>query len=197
MAFFARPNLDNTQFKQLKGGEPLTLSGQTQIATTSGLTLIGDGGMYIPVIATGASNNFVLTYDSGQQAIVLKQSSASGGTTLYPYSGDTTCAVGGLPAGENLLNDELSAIICCMVSPTLNPALTNPSISSFNISPTTTLYEVGTAASVTATVVFDPGAINPQYPPTACSCRSDGTLCYIYNAFAFPYECVINSPSNT
>jgi len=204
MAFFARPNLDNTQFKQLKGGEPLTLSGQTQIATTSGLTLFGDagtgpaayGGMYIPIIATGASNNFVLTYDGTQKAIVLKQSTSSGGTTVYPYSGLTTCTVGGITAGTSIYNDEVVDILQDILSPTVYPDLTSPSISSFTINPTSLLYEVGAVASISATVAFNPGAIDPVYPPTACSCRSDGTLCYIYTALAFPYECVTNAPSN-
>jgi len=204
MAFFARPNLDNTQFKQLKGGEPLTLSGQTQIATTSGLTLIGDagtgpaayGGMYIPIIATGASNNFVLTYDSSQKAIVLKQSTSSGGTTVYPYSAATTCTVGGLDAGSDIFNDEVVDIIQCMVSPTLFPTLSNPSVSSFTISPTTTLYEIGACPSICGTVCFNPGSINPVYPPTLGSgCNSCGTICYVYNAFGAPLTCVINAPS--
>ena len=164
MAFFARPNLDNTQFKQLKGGEPLTLSGQTQIATTSGLTLIGDGGMYIPVIATGASNNFVMTYVNGE--IVLRESTASGGSTVYTETGATTCTVGGLSAGTTVYNCTLDTVLQCILNPTLFPALSNPSISSFTLSPATTLYEVGTVSDVCGVTAFNPGAINPQYPPT-------------------------------
>jgi len=147
MAFFARPNLDDTQFKQLKGSE-LTLSGQTQIATTTGLTLIGDGGTYIPIQATGASNNFVLTYyDDGVIPVIkLKESSASGGTTTYPYNESATTTVGGLVAGENLYNEQVVDILHDILVPTLYPTLTNPSISSFTISPSTTLYEVGYCA---------------------------------------------------
>lgn len=204
MTFFARPNLDNTQFKQLQGGEPLTLSGQTQIATTSGLTLIGDvgtgpaeyGGMYIPIIATGAtSDNLVLTYDATQKSIILKQSSASGGTSLYPYTGVTTCAVGGLPVDQCLKDDELSAIIHCMVSPTLNPVLTSPSLSSFTLVPATSLYEVGTALSITGTTVFDAGCINPQYT-AASDCRSDGVSGYCYNNFGILTGVTSSSPSD-
>ena len=48
MPFFARPNLTDEQFKQLKGdNEILTLSGQTRIATTSGLTLSDGAGGYV------------------------------------------------------------------------------------------------------------------------------------------------------
>ena len=178
MTFFARPNLDNIQFEQLKDST-LTLSGQTQIATTSGLTLIGDGGIHIPIIATGATNNYVLTYDSTDQAIRLKESSASGGSTVYTYSGDTTCAVGGLPVGQNLFNDPLVDIIHCMVSPTLNPVLTNPSICSFVLSPTTLVYEVGCSVAIGQTTVFNAGCICPQYS-SASSCRSNGTAYYQY-----------------
>lgn len=190
MAFFARPNLDNTQFKQLKGGEPLTLSGQTQIATTSGLTLIGDagtgpaayGGMYIPVIATGASNNFVLTYDGSEKVIKLKESTASGGSTVYTYTGQTTCAVGGLPTGQTLFNDPLVDIIHCMVQPTICPTFTLPAITSMSLSPTTLIYEVGQSVSITGTINSSFGSISPVYPPTSSSCRSCGTYCvdYVY-----------------
>lgn len=204
MAFFARPNLDNTQFKQLKGGEPLTLSGQTQIATTSGLTLIGDagtgpaayGGMYIPIIATGASNNFVLTYDGTQKAIVLKQSTASGGTTVYPYSGLTTCTVGGLSASTCIYNCEVVDILKDILMPTVYPALSNPSISSFTLSPITTIYEVGAISNICGITNFNPGAINPQYT-AACSCRSNGTISYDYLFKGAPHQCTTNSPTNT
>jgi len=197
MAFFARPNLDNVQFKQLDGSV-LTLSGQTQIATTSGLTLIGDGGMYIPIIATGATNDFVLTYDDSVQAIVLRQSTSSGATTTYPYTGLTTCGVGGLSASTDIYNCQLSCIIQCMVSPTLSPTLSNPSISSLYLIPASpTVREVGSTVALCACTDFDPGSISPQYS-SACSCRSNGTYCYSYDVFGTPCACqtAINSPSN-
>jgi len=186
MTFFARPNLDNTQFKQLEGSI-LTLSGQAQIATTSGLTLIGDGGMYIPIIATGASNNFVLTYDNSEQVIKLKQTTSTGAATIYPYSGLTTCTVGGLTASTCIYNCQLYDIIQCMVAPTLAPALTSPSLSSFTITPTTTLYEVGCSVFVAATSVLNYGCINPQYT-ALCNKRSCGAYYYIYTAFGMVYS---------
>jgi hypothetical protein len=49
MGFFARPNIDNIQFKQL-AGTTLTLSGTTQIATSGGLELIDVAtSTYIPI----------------------------------------------------------------------------------------------------------------------------------------------------
>jgi len=204
-AFFARPNLDNIQFKQLEGSV-LTLSGQTQIATTSGLTLYGGvtGGTpyYIPIIATGASNNFVLTYDGAEDVIKLKESTASGATGVYPYNESATTTVGGLLAGQNLYNEQVVDILHDILVPILNPTLTTPSISSFviysggTLNTLSTIFEVGKNINVDGCTCFNPGSINPVYPPTACSCRSDGTGCYIYNSFGIPYCCVTNSPSN-
>lgn len=185
MAFFARPNLDNTQFKQLQGGEPLTLSGQTQIATTSGLTLIGDGGMYIPIIATGASNNYVLTYDSTQQTISLKEATASGGTGTYSGRIPTTCTVGGLSANTDVFNCSIDYILECALAPVVNPTLTNPSISCFTISDTTTVMEVGSSLSVTGMVYADLGSINSNFSGITDT-RSSGVSGYTFNCFGSP-----------
>jgi len=200
MAFFARPNLDNTQFKQLIGGEPLTLSGQTQIATTSGLTLIGDagtgaygsGGMYIPIIATGASNNFVLTYDSTQKAIVLKQSSASGATGIYDGASPTTCTVGGLTAGTSIFNDPIVSIIQCMVAPTLYPVpIVLPYTSSINLccfgtsTLMNTLYEVGSSLSIMSNTKYCGGNVPNVYSGNS-SCSGGLPFEYVYNMFGNP-----------
>lgn len=201
MAFFARPNLDNTQFKQIQGGEPLTLSGQTQIATTSGLTLIGDGGMYIPIIATGASNNFVLTYDGTEQVIKLKQSTASGGTTVFPYSGLTTCAVGGVDVNSCIYNCEVVDILKDILMPTVSPTLTNPSISSFTLYcggtsiQLPTIFEAGHNVNVDGCVTFNQGCINPQYT-AASDKRSGNVACYNYLAFGDVYTCQTVGLSN-
>ena len=194
-AFFARPNLDNTQFKQLVNSE-LTLSGQTQIATITGLTLTDGGGSDIPVTASGASSNFdVLTYCNG--VISLLAPTASGGTGVYDCASPTTCSVGGLAAGTGIYGSGITTILECILVPTLYPTLTNPSISTFTINPTTTIYEVGDCPSITGTVGFSGGCINPDYPPTACECRTDGTLCYVYDYMGTPYEGIIDSPSDS
>lgn len=194
MAFFARPNLDDTQFKQLENSE-LTLSGQTRIATTSGLTLMGDSSTYIPIQVTGATNTDVLTYDSTDGVIRLKPSTGGGG--VYTYSGLTTCAVGGLTTGQDLFNDPIQDIINCMVSPTIFPSLVAPKINSFTLSPTTTTYEIGELLfALSGTLNFNAGSISPVYSPTACSCRSCGTECYIYNVRGDIKTCITNAPSN-
>ncbi len=192
MAFFARPNLDNTQFKQLPDSL-LTLSGQTQIANVTGLTISDENGIFIPVIVTGATNYDVLTYSNGQ---ITLQPVAGGGSGVYSGASPTTCTVGGLVSGTPIAGSSISDILESILVPTLNPTLTLPSLSTFTISPTTTIYEVGAVATITGTANFSAGSINPQYPPTASSCRSNGSQCYVYNYFGTPLESIVNSPSN-
>lgn len=194
MAFFARPNLDNTQFKQLEG-TTLTISGQTQIASTSGLTLTDGIGGFIPIIATGGTEFDVLTYRNGQ--IILEPATASGGTGIYDGDSPTTCTVGGLDAASVIYGCNVNDILQSILVPTLDPSLSNPSISTFSISPTSLLYEFGTNVTVQGTTNFNPGAINPVYPPTACSCRTDGTQCYDYLVKGSSAECVVNDITNT
>jgi hypothetical protein len=195
MAFFARPNLDNIQFKQLPD-TTLTLSGQTQIATTSGLTLTDGEGGYVPIVATGKQNNYVLTYDGVEDVIKLKESTASGGIGVYPYDESSTIAIGGLSANTYLYNENVVDILQEILVPTLNPTLTNPSISSFTINPNNTIYEVGSNITISATAYFNPGVINPQYTSLS-SCRSNGTQYYEYMVQGVITGCTTNSPSNT
>jgi len=192
MTFFARPNLSDEQFKQLSG-TVLQLSGQTQIATTSGLTLTDGIGNNIIVTASGASDNFdVLTYCNG--IISLLPPTASGSTGIYTCASPSTCSVGGLSGGTSISGRTISSILEEILVPTLDPTLTNPSLSSFTILPTTLLYEMGTIISVVGTTVFNAGSINPQY--TALSdCRSDGVSGYTYINFGITtYE---SSPTKT
>jgi hypothetical protein len=83
---FARPNLEDNFFKQLKG-TVLTLSGETRIATTSGLTLTDNNNHYIPIILTGGSTGYNLTYINDE--IVLRPV-GTGTNPLYDSSRITT-----------------------------------------------------------------------------------------------------------
>ncbi len=194
MSFFSRPELSNIQFKQLEGSE-LTLSGQTQIATTTGLTLMDGIGGYIPIVATGASNNYVLTYDGSENIIKLKESSASGGTGIYDCASPTTCTVGGLLEGTPIYNCCVNDILQCILVPTLYPTLTDPTISSFIINPSNIIYEMGSTPTISGITCFNAGCINPQYT-SASDCRSNGTRCYSYLVKGLPYECITNSSNN-
>jgi len=175
MGFFARPRLSNEQFVQHSpiDGQPsdvLTLSGQTQIATTSGLTLIGTTGgtpQYIPIQATGGSNNFVLTYDDtgASPVIKLKLSSVSGGTSNYPYNESATTTVGGLLAGQNLYNLPVVDILQDILVPTLAPTTYDEVDNSLFLSAATptTIYEIGCSLSVNMTSCFYRGCVDPTY----------------------------------
>ena len=193
MAFFARPNLEDTQFKQLSGST-LTLSGTTIIATLGGLVFTDENQTCIPVITCNPQEQDVLKYVGG--CIVLGQPSSGGTSTgYYDCKTPSSVCVGGMPAGATLTGRTIANILEEILVPTLDPVLTSPSLSSFTINPSTTLYEVGTSVSITGTASFNAGSISPVYPPTACGDRTDGVFCYIYNAFASPYESIINGPS--
>jgi len=116
MPFFARPDLSDEQFKQLEGSQ-LTLSGQTRIASTSGLTLTDGSGGYIPIIATGATPGNVLTYCNGE--ITLRPGGGGGGT--YSGATPTTIAVGGLPAGCPIGGMSISDILEDILVPAIGP----------------------------------------------------------------------------
>jgi len=168
MGFFARPRLSNEQFVQ-HTDDVLTLSGQTQIATTTGLALTGDTG-YIPIQATGGSNNFVLTYDDtgATPVIKLKESSASGGTSNYPYVESATTTVGGLPAGQNLYNEQIVDILHDILVPTLAPTTYDELSNSLSLFPSLTNYEIGCSLSLTGTSSFNRGFVDPTYCGTCC-----------------------------
>lgn len=116
MPFFARPNLGDVEFKQLSG-TTLTLSGQTRIATPTGLELSDGTGGYIPVMATGetVSNGDVLTYENGK--ISLKP--GGGGSGIYYEASPTTCTVGGLAAGTQITGRTIACILKDILVPVI------------------------------------------------------------------------------
>lgn len=172
MGFFARPNLDDIQFKQLSG-TTLTLSGTTNFtgvlkskgteidATTGITTSIGD----------------VLTFDGSK--IVLSPST-SGGTGNYPYPDTTTCTVGGLCAGSCICNEPIVDILQQILVPTLNPTLTPPS-STFSVS-LSNPYEVGAVVSAVGCTILNRGCICPQYTSVSDK-RSCGAISHNYVDF--------------
>jgi hypothetical protein len=197
MTFFARPNLSEEQFKQL-AGTTLILSGQTQVKTITGLTLHNNSvGTCYPEIIITAENadvevNSVLTYD-GLGKIKLVPPSALGGDPVYnpPYKSPAAVTLCGINAGYILTGKTLSCIIETLLVPILNPTtVTLPSISSFTINPSTTIYEVGACPSISVTACFNRGCISPQYCG-ACCYRSG--LPVSYNYIVFGGACTIPS----
>ena len=189
MTFFARPDLGNTQFKQLTG-TTLTLSGVTQINKNNGLQLY-DGSAYVPIMVTGGTNFDVLTYCNG--IISLQAATASGGTGTYQGSSPTTCTVGGLSADTAIYGCSVDYILQNIVAPLKNPIITSPSISNFSIvdnycSPSASSYEVGTELFITGTTCYSRGAVDPVY----CGGASFATGLpyeYSYTLFGVGVDC--------
>jgi hypothetical protein len=180
MTFFARPNLDNIQFEQ-QTGSTLTLCGQTQIATATGLMLAtGSTGDGVIITASGASiDNQVLTYDSVENVIKLKDPTASGGTGIYTCTSPSTCTVGGLPSGSDIYGSGVTTILECILAPTVDPSVADL-FNSLSISPTTTLYEVGSQPTICAVSGFDRGLVNPLYcgtDPNPAGLPSSHVIC--------------------
>jgi len=193
MAFFSRPNLDNIQFKQLDGSE-LALSGQTQILSTSGLTLSDGNGSNVIITADGANpatDGYVLTYDNASNKIRLALSSVSGGSTIYNGSSPTTCSVGGLPAGTPIVGESLSCIIEQIVSPTLSPICT-PNYVTLSITSATNPLEVGTGCVFTTCAIYNQGSVNPVYCG-GTSVRTGLPTAYNYTADNGSTCCAVSS----
>jgi hypothetical protein len=194
MAFFARPNIDDTQFKQLTGST-LHLSGQTHIMTPSGLSLTANDGINnIVVTAKGADftkNGYVLTYNDSKKQIELCLSAGSGGTQIYNGTSPTTCTVGGLCSGTSISGETLSCIIQQIVAPALNPAVTPPSNTfSLSCSPLASsgFYEIGTCICICGCGTFNQGCINPQYT-SVCDRRSGAPNTYVYWSNCYGNAC--------
>lgn len=188
MGFFARPNLDNIQFKQLPNSE-LTLSGQTQINTTSGLTLATGNTNNVGVIitasgASSATNNYALAYDSIENVIKLKE---LGGSSAGIYSGasPTTCTVGGLVSNTEINGCYVNDIIKTILVPEVYPTLTDPTISCFTVSCATTLMEIGTSLSISGFVCGDLGLIDSNFSGITDT-RSSSVCGYTFDYFGTP-----------
>lgn len=160
MTFFSRPNLDNTQFKQLSGST-LTLDGQTIINTVSGLSLTGDGGK-IPIVVTGETDGYVLTYFASKNQIELAISSASGGSTVYNGASPTTCTVGGLTCNTSIAGCGIGKILEMILVPTLSPTCVAP-YNTLSLTPSTTVFEAGCQMAFVASATFNRGSVSPVY----------------------------------
>lgn len=196
MAFFARPDLDNLQFKQLSGST-LTLSGQTQIVKQGGLELPDGIGGYIPVVTCAAVNQTVLTYietTGGTCCLTLLPPSSGASTGIYTCASPTTCTVGGLLSGSSISNCGIDKILELILVPVVGSTISAP-FNTFSIFPATTQYEVGTSISITGCSTFDRGSIAPQYCGTCCY-RSGLPVSYNYLVFGSPSACTSSLSTN-
>ena len=182
MSFFARPDLSNEQFKQLINST-LTLSGQTQIASTSGLTLANGSGNTIIITARNPVVGNIMTFDGTEIRLMSPNPSGSTGNSgNYFGNSPTTCTVGGLSGGTAIYGCSISCILEEILVPVVPPTIIPPSHSAFIISPSTSLYEVGTSISICVTSCFNRGCITPQYCGTCCF-RSGLPSAYNYTDF--------------
>jgi len=132
----------------------------------------GDASIYVQKVGDALEFREI----KGQGSILVSTSdnlilidSSGGGTPTYDTALDSSLAmpstVGGIPFGtlvNDLKGDTLIKMWDDLLFPTANPVLTAPS-GSFSMSPTTTLYEVGSNATLTFTTTLNRGSINPQY----------------------------------
>ena len=167
MGFFARPRLSNEQFVQ-HGNDVLTLSGQTRIATTTGLTLSNAGGAPIIITAEGATGvtaiGQVLTYDGIK--ITLSDSALSGSSTYNPpYKSPASIDLGGVASGTILTGRTINSILEELLVPTLAPTTYDEVDNSLFLSAATptTIYEIGCSLSVNMTSCFYRGCVDPTY----------------------------------
>jgi hypothetical protein len=200
MPFFARPNLDNTQFKQLSG-TTLTLSGTTIFSKyDGGLTFADENGTNIPVVilSSGASEQNVLKYVSG--CIVLGQVSTGGTSTgYYDCRTPATCTVGGLVCGTTLTGRTIANILEEVLAPVVCPTLTSPS-STFTVSclpiTFTGYYEMGSVVCATGCSIFNQGCICPAYCGS-CDKRSGLPDYHYYGNWGSYVTCTTSSLTNS
>jgi len=120
MSFFSRPNLDNVQFVQLEG-TILALSGQTQIASWSGLTLTDGANGSVIITASGSSSGttgYILTQD--HDGIVKLMPSPISGMSRYYGASPTTCSLGGIVAGTSISGCTYDYIIEKLLVPSVS-----------------------------------------------------------------------------
>lgn len=165
MTFFARPDLSNEQFRQLSGSN-LTLSGTTQIASVSGLSLTNGANTFVPITLNGAApgvtDYWSLAYDPVDGVVKLQDISGGGGVGAYLGISPTSVTVGGLSANTAIFGSGFTQILQTILTPAVNPTIINQS-QTFTISPTTTIFEVGESFNATGLTRFCSGAVAPVY----------------------------------
>lgn len=197
MPFFARPNLDDIQFKQLTG-TTLTLSGTTRIAEIGGLEFIDEYGTCIPVVITGATPQDVLTYEGGK--LILRQPTSGTSTGVYDGLSPAIVEVGGIDVGYTLTGKTITCILQDMLVPTIEPTTVSSPYSIFCISPAvSSILEVGCQVTLTGSInTFNRGVVNPAYgcPTIADGYRVGAATCYEFSSiWTGTVCCTTGSPS--
>lgn len=189
MTFFARPNLEDLQFRQLSGST-LTLEGTTKIASPTGLQLFSGSTGTIAVAADSnmpITHGLVLAYDSTVNRIRLMDVSGGTGTNIYLGASPTTVAVGGMPVETPISGCSFQDILQCILVPAVPSAIIPPSASMSMItpSPLAGLYEVGNTFTYCVETCFCAGTVTPVYDEngvciSASGPRAGDAFCYQY-----------------
>jgi len=101
-SFKARPNLSDIQFRQEPDAQ-LTLSGDTFIASPTGLSINNGMGVYVPIIVSGGTENDVLTLVGTQ--MILRPSSASGTSAFNSNRVTTRVGIPSINVGGATINE--------------------------------------------------------------------------------------------
>jgi len=166
MAFSTKQNLSNQKFQQITGST-MTLSGNTIIANSGRLRYASE------VSITGETQ---IVHKSYVDEAILSVS--TGGSIIYSGSTPASVALGGINVGYQLTGKTANQILENLLVPTLNPTLTNPSITSFSQNLSTT-QEVGLSVTPTFTTNFSRGSITPAYGTSGF--RSGLPTSYVYS----------------
>lgn len=182
MAFQTKQLLNNGHFLQTTGST-LTLSGVTVVS--------GEIGYFSPSVTISEDTQF-----THKKYVDDALAGITGGTASLYYTGATPAAVtvGGITIGTQLTGKTYTQLFEELLVPTLNPTLTNPSITSFSQNLSTT-QEVGTVVTPTFTTNFSRGSISPQYT-SASAFRSGAPNLYRYNGSGNARTVASTSTSN-
>jgi len=166
MGYQTKQNLSNEKFQQ-SNGSTLNLSGDTVVANNGSLRYQS------VVIITGETEVVHKSYVDNAIIAVT-----SGESIIYNGSTPASVNLGGISVGYQLTGRTANQILENLLVPTLNPTLTNPSITSFTQNLVTT-QEVGLSVIPTFTTNFSRGSISPAYGTSGF--RSGLPTSYVYS----------------
>jgi hypothetical protein len=148
MSFNTKIDLSDSKSYQATG-QTLTLSGETKIATGTGLKYVTH--------PTFTGNTQIVDKKYVDDSIITAT-----GSTLYTLESPAAVAVGGITVGWVLTGKTSNCILQDILVPELFGTVSEPN-NTIALSPTTTTYEVGCSISTIFTGSFTRGSINPAY----------------------------------
>lgn len=186
MAFNTKLNLDNSHSLQISG-QTLTLSGNTQVATTGDLRYV--------VHPTFIDNTQVVDKKYVDDNVLTAT-----GSSVYHLQSPSVCTVGGLIAGAVLTGKTVSCILQDILVPELFPTVHTAQSTSIGLSVVNgSVCEIGAVINQTVTGTFSRGAETPAY--CGASGFKSGCACaYSFTGTGMPsgYQaCATSTAANT